>query len=38
MEQLKTCNGMNLNSLQKYLDGLQEKSSEIKKPANLAED
>ena len=38
MEQLKTCNGMNLSSLQKYLDGLQEKSIEIKKPANLAEE
>ena len=38
MEQLKTCIGMNLSSLQKYLDGIQEKSIEIKKPANLAEE
>ena len=38
IEQLKTCNGINLNSLQKYLDGLQEKSIVIKNPANVAEE
>ena len=37
MERLKTRNGINLNGLQRYLDDLQGRSIEIKKPANLAE-
>lgn len=37
IQQLKTCNGINLRGLQQYLDDLQEKNISIKKPSHLAE-
>ena len=38
LEQLKTCHGTNLSGLQQYLDNLQQKDIEIKKPPHLSED